>query len=75
MDTRTHGAVATLQLDRGFAFIEADGTRARYFAHCSGFRRGISAFADLAIGRRVTFVATEAERGLRAEDVEVEGHE
>lgn len=70
--TRVHGAIATLHLERGFGFIEADGTRARYFAHVTSFRQGFGAFADLAIGSRVEFTATQAERGLRAEDIERE---
>ncbi len=65
--TTTTGVIASLAGERGFGFIQADGG-GRFFFPATARERGVS-FASLYERQRVSFEATEAERGPRAERV------
>ena len=73
---RIEGEITKLAIDRetglgkGFGFIKARGME--YFFHRSALDRlsGVS-YDDLRQGQRVSFVPTEGEKGLRAEEVQV----
>jgi len=59
------GWIAAL-FDRGYGFVEQDGTRRRLFVHA----REAPEFESFIVGTRVRFLPTETERGPRAVDVQ-----
>lgn len=64
------GTIKTLNRDKGFGFIKADGREQReFFFHRSALRN--ARFDQLGEGQEVTFEEGEGEKGPRAEDVYV----
>ncbi len=63
------GTIKTLRTDKGFGFIHGqDGQE--YFMHRSAVRGG-AVFEQLREGQAVTFDAGRGDKGLRAENVQI----
>lgn len=64
------GTIKTLRTDKGFGFIQGqDGQE--YFMHRSAVRGG-AVFEQLREGQTVTFDASRGDKGLRAENVQID---
>lgn len=64
------GTIRTLRTDKGFGFITGEDGQ-EYFMHRSVVRGG-PVFEQLREGQSVTFDASRGDKGLRAENVQVE---
>ena len=64
------GKISTIRADKGFGFITGDDGQ-EYFVHRSAFQ-GRVYFEQLREGQPVTFDPTRGDKGLRAENVNVD---
>lgn len=72
MSDRTGGTIKRLVTDRGFGFIQIDGTDDEIFFHRSNTKgdRTAAEFDRMHEGQRVTFLIKPSPKGPRAEQVE-----
>ena len=66
---RQQGRVTSVELGRGFGFIEGDDGRSRFF-HFTAVAGGRKGFDALAPGDQVTFLPEASPKGLRAVGIE-----
>ena len=66
---RQQGHVTSVELGRGFGFIEGDDGRSRFF-HFTAVAGGRKGFDALAPGDQVTFLPEASPKGLRAVGIE-----
>lgn len=63
------GTIKTLRTDKGFGFIQGEDGQ-EYFMHRSAVRGAV--FEQLREGQTVTFDGSRGDKGLRAENVQID---
>jgi cold shock protein len=71
MSDRIVGSVKWFSNERGYGFVTVDGDASakEYFVHYSYVK--MNGYKTLRAGQKVSFVLTETDRGVQAQDLEI----
>jgi CspA family cold shock protein len=71
MSDRVDGSVKWFSNERGYGFVTLDGDLAgkEYFVHYSYVK--MNGYKTLRAGQKITFVLTNTDHGIQAQDVEL----